>query len=725
MMMRGLVVSSARACLVAVLVSAASWGACRKDKTPPHVAVDVPLRRVVLYRNGVGYFERAGKVAGDEIRFKVRKTQVGDFLASLTVVTPEGKPVEFVSFPIEKEKKDDDKPEPPPCWPVYPYPAVPGGACPGMPPAPPNGGDGEGDDEEDVIDVVVTLRKGAPGDVVISYVVESPIWRPTYRIVLDDKTGKALLQGWAVVQNLSGEDWREVRLSVTEGTPLTFRADLARPFVPDRPMVTDRGDVVQAAVPASVSVSDDVRRQFAAALREAEEAAKTAMAVSAPSSDPLGDEFNVDGVGGLGLTGTGAGGGGYFDSVARRGARVTGAMPRPGLAPTGGAAADTLAEGPARVQREARYPAEPTTASPPPPPAPGLTASGAQASLALLALGSQEGGVTTYQATAPVTVRDHSSTLVAIFNSMVDAGDTLLYRPDPGVPASSSNPFRVVRFTNQAGVTIERGPVAIFAREAFLGQGLLAPLPMGATTSIPYALERAVSISVEPGSGMEEAKLVKIVRGVLTVQRYSLRKTKYVLQNVSDRAGKVYIQHSRRIGWELGALPSGSEEVDATTVIVPLEFPAMGKAEIELIERSPTKQEVQLSTDVGRDALRLYLSGPAVDEAVGPELRAALEMRDRIGAIEADIERLGAERDEVSRAMSEVQGNMYAIYGIRRAAALRERLVKRLSDLQKRYDTLQTTIIDLTAQRGELLVEMAEAIRDVTLEVPAERSGAS
>ncbi|MDI7268450.1 MAG: DUF4139 domain-containing protein [Myxococcota bacterium] len=724
MMMRGLVVSSARACLVAVLASAASWGACRKDKTPPHVAVDVPLRRVVLYRNGVGYFERAGKVAGGEIRFKVRKTQVGDFLASLTVVTPEGKPVEFVSFPIEKEKKDDDKPQPPPCWPAYPYPAVPGAACLGMPPAPPNGGDGE-DEEEDVIDVVVTLRKGAPGDVVISYVVESPIWRPTYRIVLDDKTGKALLQGWAVVQNLSGEDWREVRLSVTEGTPLTFRADLARPFVPDRPMVTDRGDVVQAAVPASVSVSDDVRRLFALARHEAEDAAKTAM----PGSEatlPDGEQF--DGYGGLGVAGTGTGigtgeGGEYFDNVARRmgGTRAA----RSAMVPRGASAADEPAAGPPLAQREARYPAQPTTPPPPPPPAPGLTASGAQASLALLALGSQEGGVTTYQATAPVTVRDHSSTMVAIFNSMVDAGDTLLYRPDPGVPASSSNPFRVVRFTNQAGVTIERGPVAIFAREAFLGQGLLAPLPMGATTSIPYALERAVSISVEPGSGMEEAKLVKIVRGVLTVQRYSLRKTKYVLQNVSDRAGKVYIQHSRWIGWELGALPSGSEEVDATTVIVPLEFPAMGKAEIELIERSPTKQEVALSTDVGRDALRLYLSGPAVDEAVGPELRAAIEMRDRIGAIEADIERLGAERDEVSRAMSEVQGNVYAIWGIRRATALRERLLKRLSDLQKRYDTLQTTIIDLTAQRGELLVEMAEAIRDVTLEVPAERSGTS
>ena len=78
------------------------WGGglgCKKKKAeePPQVSSKLAIQRVVLYRNGVGYFERAGKVQGNEIRFNVRETQVGDFLASLAVVTLDGKPVEFVT----------------------------------------------------------------------------------------------------------------------------------------------------------------------------------------------------------------------------------------------------------------------------------------------------------------------------------------------------------------------------------------------------------------------------------------------------------------------------------------------------------------------------------------------------------------------------------------------------------------------------------------------------
>jgi hypothetical protein len=685
---------------LAAVLAAPGAVACGKKEKAPHVASKLPIQRVVLYRNGVGYFERAGKVPGDEIHFKVRESQVGDFLASLAVVTLDGKPVEFVSFPVKQEekKKKEETPSTPP------YPCFPNGPalCPW--PAPPTPSTAEEEEEEGQIDVVVKLKgEGAGHDVIIAYVVESPIWRPTYRIVVDDEGGKALLQGWAVVQNMSGEDWRDVRLTVTEGAPLTFRADLANPFVPQRPLVTDRGEVVQAAVSASVSVSDETRRLMA--LTEEDKEAEVVMPASVAAAEAAA-------YGELALSGlAGAGGGAYDESARLEGSSGARRPSRP-----------MARLGDERTRESRRYPAggpaQPAAAPPPPPPPPGLTASGAQASLALLALGSQEGGITTYESVAPVTVRDEASTLVAIFNQRVDASDTLLYRPDANVPLSSQHPYRVVRFTNQAGVALERGPVAIFGRETFLGQGLVEPLPMGATTAIPYAIERGVTVSVERGDDIEEANLVKVVHGVLTVKRYSVRKTKYVVQNLSDRAGKLYIQHRRLPAWELRNLPAGSEEVDALTVNVPLEFKAQSKTEIEVLERSPTTQEVQLLTDVGREAVRLYLGGAAVDDVAGPVLSRALEMAEEIGRIDLDIARFTEERDQVQTAEYEVQNNLYAIDGIARAADLRNRLTQRLNELQRKFAELQTKIIDLTSRRGELNVEMAEALRDVDLEVP-------
>ncbi|MBI5488348.1 MAG: DUF4139 domain-containing protein [Deltaproteobacteria bacterium] len=671
---------------LAVLVLVGGTSCKKKEKEAPQVTAELPVQRVVLYRNGVGYFERAGKVTGDEIHFKVRERQVGDFLASLAVVARDGKPVEFVSFPIKKEEKKKDE-EPPRCPYPYPYPYPPIGAtCPGDVPPPDDGEEDE--EEEDVVDVVVKLQGGAAEhDVVVAYVVESPVWRPTYRIVLDEKGKKALLQGWAVVQNTSGEDWKDVWLTVTEGAPLTFRADLGTPFIPLRPLVTDRGEVVQAAVASSVSVSEQVRARMQEMAEE--EGGTGARGSGDEGKMGLRDADDVDRIAAIG---------GY------------------GGAPT--AAAEPSAwDG---EMAPGGYPGgyDQAVAAPPPAPPTGLSAAGAQASLALLALGAEEGGITTYASPVPVTVLDEASTMVSIFNQPVEATDTLLYRPDSGVPASSLHPFRVVRFTNQAGVTLERGPVAIFGTERFLGQGLLEPLPMGATTSIPYALERGMTVSVESGSDVEEARLVKLLRGVLTIKRYSLRKTKYVVQNLTDHAGTLYLQHSRWSGWELRTWPKGSEEVDPLTAIFPIEFPAQGKAELEIVERSPTLQTVQILTEEAATAVRLYLEGPAVDEVAGPALRKALDLREQIAKIDLDVSRFTAERDEVSAATYEVQNNIYAIEGIQRAGDLRTRLTTRLDELQKRYAELQTQIIDLTSQRGELLVELTEALRDVTLEVP-------
>src|SRR5579871_1841002 len=49
-------------------------------------AADLPVRQVVLYKHGVGYFERAGQLAaGESARLDFKATEMNDVLKSLTV----------------------------------------------------------------------------------------------------------------------------------------------------------------------------------------------------------------------------------------------------------------------------------------------------------------------------------------------------------------------------------------------------------------------------------------------------------------------------------------------------------------------------------------------------------------------------------------------------------------------------------------------------------------
>ena len=72
----------------------------------------------------------------------------------------------------------------------------------------------------------------------VGYVVENPIWKTSYRLVLDkDRKEKPFLQGWAIVDNPTDEDWKDVRMALVAGRPISFQMDLYDPLYVPRPMV--------------------------------------------------------------------------------------------------------------------------------------------------------------------------------------------------------------------------------------------------------------------------------------------------------------------------------------------------------------------------------------------------------------------------------------------------------------------------------------------------------
>jgi hypothetical protein len=104
--------------------------------------------------------------------------------------------------------------------------------------------------------------------------------------------------------------------------------------------------------------------------------------------------------------------------------------------------------------------------------------------------------------------------MVMLASREVPGRQMYLFAPDPGVPASSSHPFHVARFENRTGALLERGPIAIFEAGAYLGQGMLEPLPDAATATIPFALERALAVEhSEATTAVEGARLVSMQRG--------------------------------------------------------------------------------------------------------------------------------------------------------------------------------------------------------------------
>jgi hypothetical protein len=88
--------------------------------------------------------------------------------------------------------------------------------------------------------VDISLRGVGERRVVTRYVHEMPVWKPSYRLVLPDDAsgnGKPTIQGWAIVENTTDEDWTDVTLSLVAGRPVSFQMDLYEPLHADRPFV--------------------------------------------------------------------------------------------------------------------------------------------------------------------------------------------------------------------------------------------------------------------------------------------------------------------------------------------------------------------------------------------------------------------------------------------------------------------------------------------------------
>ena len=718
----------------------------------------LPLRRVVVYRNGVGYFERQGHVSDSEVRFRVTQREVDDFLATLAVMEEGGSSVRSAAFPLPEE-----------------HPAS----------------------EAAPADAHRTVRLALDGrehDLLVGYTVETPIWRPSYRLVFNGDTTQ--VQAWGIVQNVSGEDWTDVHLSLVAGAPVSFRSELSRPVVPLRPTVTDQGAVIDA-----VPLSDTTLAQEP----EVE---------PAPAAQPA--EPDAMGFGGLGANGTGMGGGGTGEGTIGLGDVGTmghgagtgsgqgygsgagrGLSGRGGAGPLVRAAPPTVSGmlspevirrvvlrnlgqvthcheqalsanpdasgrviirfvigGNGAVQSSAVAASSYPVASGaqcianavrrwqfPSPEGGGLVTvsypftlvggdgqvsdgrmeavtrapSAAPRNVSALAALAVQGGVTRYDLPNTVTIPDRSATMVMLAARDIPGAQMYLFAPDPGVPDSSAHPFHVARFENRTGALLERGPIAIFEAGAFLGQGLLEPLPDAATTTVPFALERALAVDHTATSAVEGARLLTMLRGDLTIERFHVERTTYRVRNGVDRAVRVLMRHPLN-GAALFEPPTGTEQVTGNA-LVPMEVPARGHAEVIVTTRRPFSDQVELSDDQAAAAIEQYVRDghPAADVALA--LRTALDLRRQLDTLtheRADVEQ---RRDDLQASVAETRENLLAIQRNAQAADLRAQLTARLGRGATQLDQLTRRIVELDTQMGERRVRLVETVRAIDVDV--------
>jgi outer membrane protein OmpA-like peptidoglycan-associated protein len=723
------------ACAALPVLLAATGCASRVEGPAP----DLRLRRVVLYQNGLGYFERTGALPGGRLRMRFRDRELNDVLESIVVVEEGLDPARDKPSTVSVRLADEHP---------------------------------KGDDDA-VSSVDLQLSRAAPRGVSIAYEVPTAAWKATYRVLLPDASAaapekRALVQAWALVDNVSDEDWDGVRLSLATGAPLSFATDLRTPSFIERPSVStappstvtgavrsehaqghesingDRdGDGIVDSKDAcpnepgapSGQADHDGCPQFVRV--EGNEVRVLQSVVFARDSDALPAEATpiLDEMARMlkgnpritALTIEGHTSGDEKDGWAM-GARRAGAV-RAGLAARGVTtkltvqsfgstrpiADDTTAEGRQRNRRVQFHIEEERDGER----RGDVQAAAVQRSGGAGAAPTEMAGAVRYDVSDPVTIPRHSSSLVTIVNRFVPGEEVLLFRPDAAVPDSARHPFRAARLENPGDMALQPGTVAIFAGGSFVGEGLLARLDPGDTTLIPYALDGATDVRVTTEESEKPLRIVAMARGVLTVEDADTLTTRYEISAGKQASARIVLRHGRHEGYEAKSLPPRTESSpDAYLLPLPLRG---GEHSVLSLDELRQKQRDISVTDTAAATLTLYLQGSSLPPDLEKRVREVIALRSEIGALDDEVAALRGRVSDVGARAGELRESLRAVERTPKAAGLQRQLVAQLADATKQIDDVSAQLAAKTGAESLAKTRLSESLRDLRLGEPGKK----
>ncbi|MDQ1522868.1 MAG: hypothetical protein QOE47_792 [Pyrinomonadaceae bacterium] len=528
--------------------------------------------------------------------------------------------------------------------------------------------------------IVVTSDGAGQREMLVSYTVAAPIWKTTYRVVLD-AAGKPFFQGWAIVDNVSEEDWNEVQLSLISGTPVSFIQPIQQPFYRYRPVIP---------MPGNLSLNPQVYEP---------------------------DEGVAVGVG----EGSGMAGGAPMPSVAADSINA----PPPPPSPRSKLQASMRARG-ARAEAEQKQDlllrqqnmvnnlgllADGTSTSTG---QGSLSAAitGESSGIAAAAEGSEVGDLFEYQIAQPVTVKRDRSALIPILQTRMEGARVSIFNE----AIRRERPMSGMLLKNTSTLTLEDGAMTVIDGNAYAGEALMERLKPAEQRLISFALDLGTLVNVRMKEDRAPAYLVRILNGVFQAHYHRQDKKTYALANQTEHTRILYVEHPVRPGWELDDKETPKPEGrSARYYRFRVELKPHERTELTVTERQPLVDTFALS-NVTPDQLGLFVSRRYIDEPTRVALQKIVEIKSRLTAIDARLAAIEAEVTEIGEDQTRLRENIETLSQTAEAKQLIARYVAKADQQETRIEQLTKERQTANEERARLQTQLDAAIRDLSFD---------
>jgi len=521
--------------------------------------------------------------------------------------------------------------------------------------------------------ITVTSQGAGQREMVVSYTIAAPIWKTTYRVVLDQE-GKPFFQGWAIVDNVSEESWENVQLSLISGSPVSFIQQLQQPFYRYRPVVPmprdlqlqpqiyepQSGNQTSNRTGGTVDSSTSAQTQL---MPKGPNFSSISKATSSTRPEPRAGQFQVDGASGAENT---------FMVDGQQVVDISSGFLNPNQNQT--TVSDALTKGNSGV----------TTA----------------------AKGQELNDLFEYRIEQPVTVMRDRSALIPIVQTKMDGERVAIYNE----AVRQDRPYSGVLLKNLTDLTLESGSLTVIDGNAYAGEALMDRLKPKEQRLISFALDLGTSVRVRNTGDSEPAKLIKAVNGVFQVHYFRGEQKTFEITNQTERPKVVYIEYPIREGWEL---TDDSPKPDYKTqryYRFRVELGALDNKELKISVKQPLMDTYHLTTLTKVDLL-LFTSRGYINEATRAKLEKIIDIRSQMTQIETRLESFDEEVEKIEADQKRLRENIEALSKTAEAKTLIARYIAKAGEQETRLEEMEKERKTLAAQKEQLDRELAAEIR--------------
>ncbi len=505
--------------------------------------------------------------------------------------------------------------------------------------------------------ISITSDGDGAREMVVSYTVAAPIWKTTYRVVLDPD-GKPFFQGWAIVDNVSEEDWGNVQLSLVSGTPISFIQPIQQPLYRHRPIVP---------IPNDLQLSPQ----------------------------------KIDGIE-MGAVNRSLG---NIGGIVTDGAATTSRQLQ--NLPLNGRSFTQLSQIASGVLQNSEFARNSTGFAPTSTSVSSAITSG-ESGVDTAAQGEEMGELFEYRIEQPVTVQRNRSALIPILQAKLEGERVTFYNE---VINRNQRPMNSIRLKNTSKLTLEGGALTVIDGDAYAGEALMDRLKPNEQRFIPFALDLGTVITTKFKSDREPVFLVRAVNGVFETHFYQIERKTYTIINQTDKKRTVYIEHPYREGWKLSESTQKAASRTLNHYRFRVEIEPRETKEVPITETQALQDTYQISA-LTRNDIELFVSRKYIDDSTKAELDRLMDLQSRINASKVKVEALEKESEAIEDDQKRLRENIDKLKSTPEAKQLITRYIAKADAQETRIEQIAKETKAAEAEQEQLQTELAKGVKE-------------